>query len=124
MPGLQPWKGRSRCRDRSHSDNYNNGGKSQQSGSHQVTVQIGHKAEQRDSWLGVSKRQQRKTSPNQLWDIEVLEEEEYRVKIHYTGYSAKHGRWIRKSEIKYKPVASSIPDEQLSLLKLMCLLAQ
>ena len=32
--------------------------------------------------LGVSKRQQRKTSPNKLWDIEVLDE---RVKIHYRG---------------------------------------
>ena len=35
------------------------------------------------------------------------------------GYSAKHDRWIRKSEIKYKPVASSIPDEQLSLLNVL-----
>ena len=31
--------------------------------------------------LGVSKRQQRKTCPNKLWDIEVLEEEDYRVKF-------------------------------------------
>ena len=39
--------------------------------------------------------------------------------LKYTGYSAKHDRWIRKSEIKYKPVASSIPDEKLSLLNVL-----
>ena len=58
----------------------------------------------------------KKFSPNHLWDIEVLEEEEYRVKIRYTGYSAKHDKWIRKSEIEYKPATSTVPNKKLSLL--------
>ena len=40
---------------------------------------------------------------NRLYDIEVLEEEEYRIKIHYVGYSSRYDEWIRKSELRYKP---------------------
>ena len=40
---------------------------------------------------------------NRLYDIEVLEEEEYRIKIHYIGYGSRYDEWIRKSELCYKP---------------------
>ena len=42
-------------------------------------------------------------NPNRLYDIEILEEEDYQVKIHYVGYSSQYDEWIRKSEIQYKP---------------------
>ena len=52
---------------------------------------------------------------NYLYDIEVVEEEQYRVKIHYIGYGSNSDEWIRKSDIQYKPVADSLiaetPDE-------------
>ena len=52
---------------------------------------------------------------NYLYDIEVVEEEQYRVKIHYIGYGSDSDEWIRKSDIQYKPVGDSLvaetPDE-------------
>ena len=47
---------------------------------------------------------------NHLYDIEVIEEEELRVKIHYVGYESSSNEWIRKSDIRYKPVPNS-PEE-------------
>ena len=49
------------------------------------------------------KRTSNTGNPNRLYDIEMLEEDEYRVKIHYVGYSSQYDEWIRKSEIRYKP---------------------
>ena len=53
---------------------------------------------------------------NYLYDIEVVEEEQYHVKIHYIGYGSNSDEWICKSDIQYKPtVADSFvaetPDE-------------
>lgn len=48
---------------------------------------------------------------NYLYDIEVVEEEQYRVKIHYIGYGSDSDEWIRKSDIQYKPVADSLVAE-------------
>ena len=79
------------------------------------TPNRGNKVADRDNYSNKSK----KTSPNHLLDIEVLEQEEYRVKIHYTGYSARHDRWIRKSEIEYKPASTTVPDKKLSLLAVL-----
>ena len=44
---------------------------------------------------------------NHLCDVEVIEEEQYRVKIHYIGYESSSDEWIRKSDIRYKPVAEA-----------------
>ena len=44
---------------------------------------------------------------NHLYDVEVIEEEQYRVKIHYIGYESSSDEWIRKSDICYKPVAEA-----------------
>lgn len=61
-----------------------------------------------------------KCARNHLYDIEIVEEEQYRVKVHYVGYSSNYDEWIRKSEIKYKPVASTVPDhEELSPLTVL-----
>ena len=47
------------------------------------------------------------------------------MKIRYTGYSAKHDKWIRKSEIEYKPATSTVPNKKLSLLAtLACAIKQ
>ncbi len=53
---------------------------------------------------------------NHLYDIEIVEEEQYRAKVHYAGYSSEYDEWIRKSEIAYKPTFSEQPDQELSLL--------
>lgn len=49
---------------------------------------------------------------NCLYDIEVLEEEEYRIKIHYVGYSSQYDEWIRRSELHYKPARRSRTDAE------------
>ena len=41
-----------------------------------------------------------------------MEEETHRIKIHYVGYSARHDEWIRKSEVRYKPVRDSHRTDQ------------
>ena len=62
---------------------------------------------------------------NHLYDIEVIEEERYKVKVHYIGYSSKYDEWIRKSEIAYKPTPTPTPQEDLSLLSaLACSIKQ
>ena len=44
---------------------------------------------------------------NHLYDVEVIEEEQYRVKIHYIGCESSSDEWIRISDIRYKPVAEA-----------------
>ncbi len=63
---------------------------------------------------------------NHLYNVEVVEEEENKVKIHYVGYSSKHDEWIRKSEIAYKPSCSCrATDADLSLTSaLACAIKQ
>ena len=62
---------------------------------------------------------------NHLYDIEVIEEERYKVKVHYIGYCSKYDEWIRKSEIAYKPTPTPAPQEDLSLLSaLACSIKQ
>jgi len=43
-------------------------------------------------------------SRSQIYSIQVMEEEGYRVKVHYVGYSSRYDEWIRRSQIVYKPV--------------------
>ena len=33
-------------------------------------------------------------SSQRLYNVEVLEEEQHQVKIHYMGYSSRHDEWI------------------------------
>jgi len=40
---------------------------------------------------------------NHLFDIEVLKEEEFHIKIHYVGYGSQYDEWIRRSKLCYKP---------------------
>ena len=55
---------------------------------------------------------------NHLYDVEVVEEEQYHVKIHYTGYESSSDEWIRKSDIRYKPVADGFGTETSDELSL------
>lgn len=53
---------------------------------------------------------------NQIYNIEVIEEEVRRVKVHYTGYSSQYDEWIRRSQIMYKPVRRpSTPNDEQSI---------
>jgi len=57
-----------------------------------------------------ARRATSKRSAGNLYEIEVLEEEDYRVKVHY---SSIYDEWIRKSSIRYNPVhaASRLSDD-------------
>ena len=48
-------------------------------------------------------RSSKKSSVYRLYDIDIIDEKDYKVKIHYVKYSAKHDEWISKSEVAYKP---------------------
>ena len=55
-------------------------------------------------------------SKSTLYQIEIVEECEQQVKVHYTGYSKHYDEWIRRSQIGYKPVLlPSRPIESLEL---------
>lgn len=68
------------------------------------------------SYLPRSSNTARNRGRNYLYEVEVVEEEQYRVKIHYVGYDSSSDEWIRKSDIRYKPVGESSgaaePDEE------------
>ena len=68
---------------------------------------------------GAVARSSKKSSHHRLYDIEIIEEKDYKVKIHYAGYSAKHDEWIRKSEVAYKPASGFVPSKKLSLLAVL-----
>jgi len=56
-----------------------------------------------------------------LYPIEIIEETDQQVKIHYTGYSGHYDEWICKSQIGYKPVPlprclESLQSHNLSIL--------
>ena len=62
---------------------------------------------------------------NQIYAVEIVEEDQYKVKIHYSGYSSSYDEWIRRSEIIYRPSKGSSPDENLSLISaLACTIKQ
>ena len=46
-----------------------------------------------------------KHDPDKLYAIEVVEEEN-RVKVHYTGYSAKYDEWRNREDIVEPTIAS------------------
>ena len=39
-----------------------------------------------------------------VYEMELVETEKERVKIHYVGYSDKYDEWKLKSETKYQPL--------------------
>ena len=53
-------------------------------------------------------RSSKKSSVHRLYDIDIIDEKDYKVKIHYVKYSAKHDEWISKSEVAYKPTSSFV----------------
>ena len=57
-------------------------------------------------------------NPNQLYEIEVLEEED-RIKVHYTGYSSRYDEWLRRSEIVFKPPKQLAHEPDFSLLSVL-----
>lgn len=63
--------------------------------------------------LNLSTRRPRNPKPsNQLYEIEVIDRDGPRVKIHYTGYSHSYDEWRMRSEIEYKkPSFSELDDE-------------
>ena len=60
------------------------------------------------SSLGSRKRL---NSNRRLYNIQVIEEEQYKVKVHYVGYSSKYDEWIRKSQIQYTPLRTGMRRE-------------
>ena len=75
---------------------------------------------QDSSAQAVPTRSQRvRSNPNQLYEIQIVEEEDYKVKIHYVGYSSIHDEWIRRSDIVLKPPKPSRPSPELSLLSVL-----
>ena len=65
-----------------------------------------------DVKLPRAKKIKEKSSDNQLYDIEVLEREPGRGKIHYIGYSSRCDEWRSLSDIVDK---STLRAEQFSL---------
>lgn len=55
--------------------------------------------------------------PNRLYTIEIVEEEDYRVKIHYVGYSSRYDEWIRRSSIVLQAPKPIETEPELSLLR-------
>ena len=54
-------------------------------------------------------------NPDRLYTIEIVEEEDYRVKIHYVGYSSRY-EWIRQSSIVLRAPKPMETEPELSLL--------
>ncbi len=59
--------------------------------------------------------------PNKLYDIEVVEEADEKVKIHYLGYSDKYDEWIQRRDVVYRPPSreADCEEETLSPLRLL-----
>ena len=55
-------------------------------------------------------------SKSTLYPIQIIEESEQQVKVHYTGFSDCYDEWIRRSQIGYKPV--SLPVCRVESLEL------
>ena len=82
----------------------------------------GHRKDYRElanTKLPRAKRSSMKHDPDQLYAIEIVQEEN-RVKIHYTGYSAKYDEWRSREDILESTVA---PPERYKLLDINELLA-
>ena len=52
-----------------------------------------------DIKLPRASRQSSKWNADELYTIEIIEEREDEVKIHYVGYSSKHDEWRNREEI-------------------------
>ena len=68
-----------------------------------------------------TRRNSSRNSKLTLYPIEIIEETDQQVKIHYTGYSGRYDEWICKSQIGYKPVPlprclESLQSHNLSIL--------
>ena len=59
-----------------------------------------------DTKLPRVKRSSTKHDPDKLYAIEIMEEEDNRVMVHYTGYSTKYDEWRNKEDIVEPTVAS------------------
>ena len=58
-------------------------------------------------------------NPDRLYEIEVLEEDEHRVKVHYTGYSSRYDEWLRRSDLVFKPPKQLAHEPDFSLLSVL-----
>ena len=56
---------------------------------------------------------------NNLYDVEVVEEHDDRVKIHYTGYTDRFDQWISRSDVVYRPPCTPMDCEENSPLYLL-----
>ena len=68
-------------------------------------------------------RQQRRqqASKNKPYDIEIVEEDWSRVKVHYCGYSSEFDEWKLKSEVMYAKPTFKPSEQQFSpLTELAC----
>jgi len=55
-------------------------------------------------------------SPTQVWrSSEIIEKEEDRIKIHYSGFDAKHDEWISNDSYRLKTVFSPAHMEELTV---------
>ena len=60
-----------------------------------------------------------RSKKNQLYEIEVVDEEGSKVKVHYSGYSKEYDEWKLKSEIQYiKPCFDQDDDDFSPLTEL------
>ena len=50
-----------------------------------------------------------------LYNVQVIAEEQYQLKIHYVGYSSKYDEWICRGQIKYVPSKSIVQQEPDSI---------
>ena len=63
-------------------------------------------------------RRKKNSSKNQLYDIEIINQDGSRVKVHYIGYSSEYDEWKPKTEVKYvPPTFESMADKPFSPLK-------
>ena len=58
-------------------------------------------------------------NPDRLYTIEVVEEDENHVKVHYTGYSSRHDEWIRRSDIVFQAPKPAAQEEEFSLMSIL-----
>ena len=70
------------------------------------------------SHCDLSPPRRKNSSKNQLYDIEIIDQDGSRVKVHYIGYSSEYDEWKPKTEVKYvAPTFTSVTDEPFSPLK-------
>ena len=62
-----------------------------------------------DTKLPRASRQSSKQNSDELYTIEIIEEREDEVRIHYVGYSSKHDEWRSRCHRKWAPGKISSP---------------